>query len=57
LTLPALLAHVGPLGRHDLWVIIPLAVLAVVTMIVMARPKPPPAEDEPEDDPVTGHSS
>lgn len=47
---PQLLAHVGPLGHHDLWVIIPMAVLSVAVMIVMARPRrPPPGDDEPAD--------
>lgn len=41
---PELLAHIGPLGHHDLWVIIPMAVLSALIMVVMARPKRAPAE-------------
>jgi hypothetical protein len=40
-----LLAHVGPLGEHDLLVVIPMAVLSAVVMVVMARPRRPPTDD------------
>lgn len=39
------LAHVGPLGHHDMWVIVPMVVLSVIVMVVMARPKRPPPDD------------
>jgi len=38
-------AHVGPLGQHDLWVIVPMVVLSVIVMVLMARPKPPRPDD------------
>lgn len=40
------LAHVGPLGHHDMWVIVPMVLLSIVVMIVMARPRRPTADDE-----------
>lgn len=45
-----LLAHVGPLGHHDMWVIIPMVVLSVVVLIVMARPKRPPVDEDEKQD-------
>jgi hypothetical protein len=42
------LAHVGPLGHHDMWIIIPMVVLSIVVLIVMARPKRPTTVEEEE---------
>lgn len=49
------LAHVGTLGHHDMWVIVPMVLLSVVVLIVMARPKRPAAGDDerPEPHPPT----
>ena len=38
-------AHVGPLGHHDLWVIVPMVVLSIIVMVLMARPRRPRPDD------------
>ena len=40
------LAHVGPLGDHDMWIIVPMVLLSIAVMIVMARPRPPTGRDD-----------
>jgi hypothetical protein len=47
------LAHVGPLGEHDLLVVIPMAVLSAVVMVIMARPRRPPTDDSEPGNPGT----
>jgi hypothetical protein len=46
MTTGMLLAHVGPLGTHDLLVIIPMVVLSAIVMVVLARPRRPPPDPE-----------
>lgn len=50
-------AHIGPLATHDLWLVIPMAVLSALIIVVMVRPRPaPPAPDDraPDDQPGAG---
>lgn len=51
-----LLAHVGPLATHDLWLVIPMAVLSAVIIVVMVRPRRPlpPPDDQPDAGPPPG---
>lgn len=42
------LAHVGELGTHDMWVVVPMALVSAVLLVVLARPKPPASNEDPE---------
>ncbi|WP_117208744.1 hypothetical protein [Allorhizocola rhizosphaerae] len=42
-----ILAHTGGLAAEHMWVVVPMAIISVVLMVVLARPKaPPPGKPE-----------
>lgn len=43
------LGHVGPLGEHDMWVVIPMAVVSAVVVLILARRGSPPVDEDQRD--------